>query len=482
MLVVIGGGIAGLAGAHRLHERAPHARVVVLEAADRLGGLLHTHREGSFVMEEAAENFLTQVPWAMDLCQRVGLGERLVSTDPATRGALVVHRGRLRPIPPGFALLTPTRVWPIVTSGALSLRGKLRLAMEPFVAAGNNDSDESIASFVRRRLGNEAYERLVEPLVGSIYGANPAEISLAAVLPQFAQMERKHGSLWRAQRKANAGRRKRSGDRRPPDPFAAPREGMSSLIDALAARIGEGAVQRRSPVTQLRQDRDGRWTVTVGGENPRRFVADGVVLAPPAVASSRLLCDFDAALADALSQIAYRDVTLVALGYHRDQIAHPLDSHGIVIPSREERRLLSVSFSSIKYGDRAPQGTVLLRASLRQDDERLAKLDDDQLREVVTVELAQLLRIRGCPIFCRVVRRSQAMPIYRIGHSDRLACIRRLVAKHPRLALAGAAYGGSGVPYCIRSGEQAADEILSQLSAPYGGRQRRPREEPLMAV
>lgn len=464
-LLVIGGGITGLAAAVHVQSLAPQARLVLLEAGCRVGGLLQTHRQDGFVMEEAAENFLMHGPWAADLCRRIGFGEQLQATDPRRRGALVMRRGRLQTVPPGFAMLAPTRIWPILTSRVLSLWGKLRLAWEPFVPARRDSADESIAAFARRRLGREAFERLIEPLVGSIFGLDPEQLSLQATLPHLAQMERASGSLWLAQRRPM----KRShvdgeGSSATSDPFATPRDGMSSLVAALATHLGS-AIELDSPVERLHRDGGDRWLVDVGGPAPRRIVADGIVLAAPAPRCERILRELDGPLADELSQIDYRDVTLAAVAYRREQVGHSLNSHGIVIPRRENSRLHSVSFSSIKYPDRAPAGSVLLRASLRQDGATsLSDLSDEQLQTLVTQELATMLGVRGRPLSIHLVRHRLAMPNYRLGHPQRLLRLKQRLTLHRGLALAGAAFGGSGVPQCIRSGEQAAQNVVAQLA------------------
>ncbi len=305
----------------------------------------------------------------------------------------------------------------------------------------------------------------MEPLVGSIYGANPEQLSLAATLPQFAQMERTWGSLWRAQtaRKNLQLHDKGSTLGAHKDPFATVRSGMSSLVDALAARL-DHRVQLESPVHNLRADNRGRWMVDVGGRKPRQFLAEGVVLATPAFRSAQLLREVDISLADELTRIDYRDVTLAAVAYRREQIAHPLDSHGIVIPQSERRPILSVSFSSVKYPDRAPEGTVLLRVSLRSAGEHSpSELPDERLQGIVQSELTKWLGLHGDPIYFRVVRHRQAMPVYRLGHPQRVSQLKLHLMQHQGLTLAGAAYEGSGVPQCIRSGEQAADNVLEQV-------------------
>ncbi len=199
-IVVIGSGMAGLAAAHRFTELAPGANVTLLEAGARLGGIIGTIREGGFLIERSADSFITNVPWAIDLCRRIGFADQLIPTEAVHRGAMVMSHGKLMRVPDGFLLMSPQRLWPVIRSPILSLRGKLRLVCERFVPTRRDETDESVAAFARRRLGREAYERLVQPLVGGIYTANPEKLSLAATMPRFAEMERRHGSLIRAGR------------------------------------------------------------------------------------------------------------------------------------------------------------------------------------------------------------------------------------------------------------------------------------------
>lgn len=470
-VAVIGGGISGLAAAHRLCELAPRLHLTLFEASDRLGGVLETiHRDG-FLIEKSADNFITSFPWGVDLCRRVGLGDQLLSTSDEHRQAFVVSRGKLRKIPDGFLIMAPTRLWPVIASPILSPLGKLRLALEKFVRPRAEGGDESLASFARRRMGREAYERLVQPLVGGIYTADPERLSVLATMPRFVEMERQHGSLLAAalkNRRAQAAKSADSGARY--SMFVAPREGMSSLVDAVAARLPRGAVRFGSRVERIAQRADGRWSVLSAMSNARQTaveeIYDAVIVAAPSPQAVKLLENIDASLAADLSGIDRAGAAVVALAYDRAQIAHRLDGFGFVVPLVERLNILSGSFSSVKYSGRAPEGKVLCRVFLGGACQReLLDRDDATLRRIAHEELARLLGIAGAPILSEVVRWANAMPQYHVGHVDRVARIEAAVAKHRGLALAGNAYRGVGVPQCIHSGEQAAERTLAHLFA-----------------
>jgi oxygen-dependent protoporphyrinogen oxidase len=460
-VAVIGGGISGLATAYYLTHDHEGVDVTLTESSDRTGGLLRSEHAGGYLFEHSADNFITNLPWGMELCRRVGLGDDLLRTDERYRRAFVVRRGRLHPVPDGFTLMTPSRLLPIVISPLLSPLGKLRLLGEPFIRARTEPSDESLASFVTRRLGREAFRRLVQPLVGGIYTADPERLSMQAALPRFVEMERRHGSLLRAAR--HAARQSQAGDTSSGarySMFVAPRAGMEALPAAIAAQLPDGCIQIKSPVTRLARHGD-TWQVKIGDEqNPRTF--DAVVLAVSAGAAARLVEPLDTVLADELARIPYAGAAIVSFALRRDQIAHPLDGFGFVVPETERRPILAASFTSVKFTDRAPDGGVLIRVFLGGAcHPEVLERDEVELREIAWGQISQLLGITGTPHDDRVTIWRHAMPQYHLGHTDRVARINERVATHPGLALAGNAYTGVGIPQCIHSAEQAARNVVS---------------------
>jgi oxygen-dependent protoporphyrinogen oxidase len=467
-VAVVGGGITGLAAANRLLELAPSLNVTLFEARDRLGGVLETVKADGFSTERSADNFITNVPWGLDLCRRIGFEDQMVPTNSTHRQAFVVRRGRLRKIPEGFLIMAPSRLGPIVATPILSPWGKLRLACEYFVPPrrAGDDEDESLADFAIRRLGREVYERLVQPLVGGIYTADPKRLSLAATMPRFLEMERQYGSLTRAALREAAARRNRdassSGARY--SMFVAPREGISSLIAQLAARLPDATVRCEAPVERMTRAADGQWVLSVGGREASTLSFDGLLVALPARQAGPLLAKVDSQLAAWLGQIPYAPCAIVSLGYRRAEIDHRLDGFGFVVPQIENRKILSVSFSSVKYPGRAPQGHELLRTFVGGAcQSELVDLPDDALLDLVTTELGQLLGIRGRPVFQRIDRWPAAMPQYHLGHGQLVEKIERYTETLPGLALAGNAYHGVGMPHCIHSGEQAAEQIYAEL-------------------
>ncbi len=468
-VVVVGGGISGLATAHRLVELAPNVEVTLFEAAPRLGGVLETVRHGDYLLESGADNFITNVPWAIDLCRRVGLEHDLLQTRPGHRTAFVVRRGRLHKIPQGFIIMAPSRMWPIMTTGILSPLGKLRLAAEYFVPPRKEDGDESLAEFVTRRLGREAYDRLVQPLIGGIYTGDPRQLSLLATMPRFREMERKHGSMTRAMLRQMARRSKSetqsSGGRY--SMFVAPREGMASLVEALAQRLPARTICTNGRVERIERQPDGRWQVELNpGSGLRSAVADAIVLATPAGAAAHLLRPLQSELADELAEIHHSSCAIVTLVYRRDQIAHPMDGFGFVVPIVEKRKILSGSFASVKYVGRAPENEVVIRVFIGGTcQSELLDLDDAQLRQLAIQELAELMGIHGTPQFDRIVRYRDTMPQYYVGHQDRVQRIAAQVAKLGGLFVTGNAYQGVGVPFCIHGGEQTAEKVVDYLTS-----------------
>lgn len=462
-VAVIGGGISGLAAANRLRELDSTTDVILLEAGSRLGGVLETTERDGFLLEAAADNFLTQPAAAVDLCQRLDLSEELLGTHPQRRQALVVYRGQLQPIPAGFLVMAPSRIWPVLASPILSLRGKLRLGLEYFLPRGSVLSDdESLASFVCRRFGREVFERLVQPLVGGIYTADADRLSMESTLPRFRQMEREYGSLLRAAllRPRTEGSDSCSGARY--GQFAALRSGMSSLVQALAARLPSRAVQLQSPVMEIEPLDEAGWRLAIGGSEPRQLDVDAVIVAVPAHRAAKVLHRVAEPLSQRLKTISYATCAVVSLGYRREQIAHSLNAAGFVVPLAEQRLILSCSFASQKYAGRAPEDAVLLRVFIGGAcQSHLLQLPRSQLMDLAEHEVRDLLQIRGDPVLRHIVLQQRAMPQYHVGHAAIAAAVEQDLSPFPTLALAGNALRGVGVPACIASGEAAAKRVLT---------------------
>jgi oxygen-dependent protoporphyrinogen oxidase len=462
-LVVVGGGIAGLAAAHRAVEVArEHGRaldLVLVEASRRLGGTIATEHVGGFRLEGGPDSFISEKPWALALAERLGLGPRLRRTDERYRRTYVARGRRLLPLPEGFLLLAPTRVWPVLRSPLLSWPGKLRMGLDLLLPRGPAAADESLGAFVRRRLGREALERIAQPLAAGIYTADPDRLSLAATMPRFLALEREHRSLILGLRRSATARERAGASGARWTLFVTLAGGMGELVDALAARLPAGAVRLGRAATALARER-GRWRVRLADGDA--LDADAVVLAGPAYATAALVGDLDPPLARALDGIAYASSAVVALAYPRAAIRHPLDAFGFVVPRTEGRATLACTFSSVKYPERAPEGFALLRAfvggALGAD---LLAQEDAALARAAGGDLAELLGIAGDPVLQRVWRHPRAMPQYAVGHLERVAAIERRAAGLPGVALAGGGYRGVGLADAVRSGEAAAEGLAA---------------------
>lgn len=460
-IVVVGGGITGLAAAHRVtelsRERGIELDLKVIEARDRVGGTIATEHADGFVIEAGPDSFLSEKPWALALCRRLGLESQLRRTDDRFRKVFVWYRGRLHPLPDGFQLLAPTRLLPFATSSLFSWPGKLRMAMDVLLPRGGGD-DESLGAFVRRRLGREALERVAQPLVAGIYTADPDELSLAATMPRFLETERRHRSLILGLRRAL---------RTTPAPgtsgarfslFVTLADGMGALVRTLAERLPDSSVVLRQRVASLERA-PGRWRVTTA--DGARFDADRVVLAVESHGAARLLRYVDPALATLLGEIEYAGAVTVSLGYRRGDVPHPLDGFGFVVPRTEGKSILAGTFSSVKYPGRAPDGHVLLRCFLGGAlDARVLGEDDGQLLSRARAELREVLGITAAPVLGRFARWPASMPQYRVGHLARVETIERRALTLPGLHLAGGAYRGVGIADCVRSAEAAAEAAL----------------------
>ena len=471
-VVVVGAGLTGLAAAHRLVARASSLRrpteVVVLDAKERIGGAIWTKSVDGFTLEGGADSFITNKPWAYDLCQELGLGDQIIGTDDRHRRSFVVRRGKLLPVPEGFVLMAPSRLGPLLASPILSVRGKMRVLLDLVIPRKTDDGDESLASFVRRRLGREALDRLVQPLVGGIYTADPNELSLKATLPQFPLMEQNHGGLIRGaryqSRVSRSAERSASGARY--GLFASLAGGMGVLPQTLADALPPRTIRTSTAVRRIsRSGSNQTWRVELLDGPP--IEANGVILTTEAHASARLIDGFDPELAQGLRSIPYASSAIVTVGYRRDQIAHSLNGFGAVVPSIEGRSILAMSFLSVKFPSRAPSDSALIRVFVggaTQAD--LFELDDEELATLVRRELGSLIGAKGEPTLIDVGRHPRAMPQYTLGHLDRVASIQRRASRYPRFVLAGNAFSGVGIPDCVRSGQDAAATLLLALADP----------------
>ena len=457
-VVIIGGGISGLAAAHRLIELGlEKSQITLIEAGDRLGGTIATEHRDGFLIERGPDSFISEKPQGVALAKRLGLESRLIQTNEQYRRSFIVRNGRLRPVPEGFQLLAPSRVWPFITTDIFSLAGKLRMAADLLLPRANGSDDESLASFVRRRLGQQALERMAQPMVGGIYTADPETLSLRATLPRFLDMERNHRSLILAMMRQGQ-KRGTSGARY--SLFLSFDRGMEVLVNALAGVVPN--VRLKTRIEELSFD-SRIWRLKANsGES---FEADAICLAVPAYIAAQLLETINPQLASQLNAIKYASTATINFAYPRAAIKHPLNGFGFVVPFIEKRSLLACTFSSVKFAGRAPKEHVLLRAfaggALQPD---VFALEPSTLVPRIEADLRELLNIDRSPLFTEVAKWERSMPQYEVGHLERVQAIEKEIRVLKGLALAGNAYQGAGIPDCIRSGEAAAESLVSSAA------------------
>ena len=453
-VVVIGGGISGLTAAWALRQRG--VEVVVLEASARAGGAIATERTGGYVAERGP-NSLFESPPVARLVAEVGLASARVAADAAARRRYLVRGGRLVALPASPPALLTTRV--------LSWRGKLRLALEPFVRRGTA-ADESVAQLVRRRLGAEVLDQLVDPFIGGTCAGDPERLSARHGLRALADLEARHGSLVvGAWREARARRRAGLPPGRPPMVSFA--TGLQTLPDAIVAALG-GAVRVSTRAVSARQV-DGGWVVEAECRGRRERIAAGaVVCAAPAHALGAVaLPPALAALLAPVAAVPHAPVATLALGFRRGDVAHALDGFGALVPATERRGLLGVLFSSTVFPDRAPPGEVLLTCfvgGVRRPE--LAAATPDALTASILPELRALLGVRGAPTFTCHTQWARAIPQFELGHDTVAAAVAAAEGAEPTLAIAGPYLAGAGVGDCVASGYAAADRVGRALEVP----------------
>jgi len=460
--------------AFRLTQQMPRCRLTLFEASARLGGVLDTRREDDRLIERGADSFMTKLPHALDLCRELGLEDQLLPTNELHRRALVVRSGKLHHVPEGFVLMRAARLAPILRSGILSWRGKLRLMLEPWMpvpeAASRPDFDESVADFATRRLGRETLQRLVQPLLAGIYTADPALLSLAATMPEFLEAQREHRSLAQAMRagffdsdqSGQQAEERSSGARY--GAFVTLSDGVGSLVQALADRLQSIERHLGCQIDSISPATAGGWDVEPA-EGRRHGPFDGLIVATPAPQAARLLNVVDSQLVKLLETIPCSSSSVVSLVYPRSRIDHPLDGFGLVVPEIERRQILAASFSSVKFPGRATADEVLIRVffggALHPE---LAELPDDRLLQLAQMELSQLVGARGEPLLVDIARWQSRMPQYLVGHLKRVEAIENRLQDLPGLELAGNSYRGVGLPQCIRSGQEAAERLLQRIA------------------
>jgi len=470
-VVVVGGGVTGLAAARGLVEGRPGVRVTLLEASGRLGGRLCTERRDGFLYDTGPDSWVANKPLPTELARALGLGAELVGTIPANRRVYIAWGGKLHPMPEGLVLGIPTRVMPIVRTPLFTLAGKLRMAREVFVPprAWAEGEDESVSDFITRRLGHELSDRLAAPLLGGIFAGDASGISVRAAFPQLVEAERAHGSLVKAMRAQMRARAVASGRGAAPSAFVTLAGGVGTLVDALEKDLGPRTTLRKDAPVRALERRGQRFVVHVGGlagtGGAGELEADAVVLAAPASITASLVRELAPSACAELAGIPFASTATVFLAFDRAEVAHPLDATGFVVPRSMGRPLLASTWVSSKWAGRAPEGKVLLRAFFggAWGEDILAR-GDDALVRLALDELRALMGALGEPRDARVYRYDHASPQPLVGHLARVARIQDALAAHPGLFAVGGGIAGIGIPDCVRQGQDAARSALSHLA------------------
>jgi protoporphyrinogen/coproporphyrinogen III oxidase len=470
-ILIVGGGIAGLAAAYyarkKSHLAGEDLNITVLESARYWGGKILTEREAGFVIEGGPDTFLATKPWAVALCEELGMAEGLQGTNPRQRNTYVLRNGRLQPLPEGLTMMNPTRFSPMIRTGLLSWPAKVRMGMDFLLPPKELEGEESLGEFVTRRLGRDAYENLIEPLLSGIYAGDGDQLSTQATFPILRELETRHGGLIKGAlamrtRMAKNG----SGAKKWRSIFLTPSGGLAEIVEVLTGWLGQHEVDLRlnNPVDEISMNLS-QAGFHVDVRDGGTFHVDALILATPSFVSADLLAGIDAQLAEELRRIEYVSTATVSLAYHLGDMPRPLDGYGYVIPRREGRKALACTWTSTKFPHRAPVDYALLRVFIgRAGQEGQISWEPDSLEAIAREELSLTLGVKAEPVLSRVFLWERAMPQYNVGHVSRLARIQDRLACIPALALAGNAYSGIGIPDCIHSGELAAERVLQVLS------------------
>ncbi len=478
-ITIIGGGIAGLATAFYLQQKSRESghpiNYTLLESGPRFGGKITTDKVDDFIIEGGPDSFLTQKPWGLQLCRDLGLTNRLIPTNDHRRNIYVLNKGKLTPFPGGYRLTVPTEFVPFALSSLISLWGKLRMGFDLFIPPRRETGDESLADFIRRRLGAEALDKIAGPMMAGIYVADPERLSIDSTFPMFVDMEKKYGSLIKAmqvsKKRSAASHNGSNGSRsapasghgpgQPEAMFTSLRGGMSELVDTLVKQL-TGDLRLNCGVTGLRYLSPG-FEISLNTAETLR--TDGVVLAVPAYTAARLVEPFAPELAARLRQVRYVSTATVSLGYRQEDMAgQSLNGFGFMVPKSEKRQILACTWSSTKFNHRAPLAGGLVRVFVGGDDhERLVDLPDTDLLALARAEVSATMSLKAIPAVQRIFRWPKGNPQYDVGHLDRVAEMEQLAANLPGLHLTGSAFRGIGIPDCVKSALATVESLMANV-------------------
>ena len=471
-VVIVGGGISGLSAAFALLEQARSKDVpfqcTIVEEQDYLGGKIVTNRRDGVITEGGPDSFLTTKPAALALCEKLGLSSQLINTNQENAQTFTYSKGRLRQFPQGLISMVPTKVGPLFHSGVLSWAGIVRMGADWIIPRrARTNAEETLAEFFSRRLGSEAFDRLIEPLVSGIYAGDANELSVDATFPHLVELERKHGSLIKGALAMQRVRPSHKPDAKARTLFTTLRGGLGDLITSLTERLSEAGVSLRRgtnvrTVQTLGARADPAYRLELEGGDV--LEAEAVILATPAYVSASLLRPLDDEVSTFLDQIPYASTMTISMVFPEPEVKRLIRGYGFVVPRVENRSLIAATWSSMKWAERAPAGQCLVRCYLGgRGREHLLDLDDSELTGRACRELETIAGIQSRPLHVEVYRWPRAMPQYIRGHRERVRHIRERVARQPGLYVTGAAYDGIGIPDCIRDADQTSAKLSAYL-------------------
>ncbi len=469
-VIIIGGGIAGLAAAVHLKSGAKAygktIDVLLLEKNNRIGGKILTEKHDNYLVEGGPDSFLPEKVWSVNLARHLGLEPEMLPSNDQFKGTFIYSGGKLHSLPEGVMLMVPTSFWPMAKTHLITWPGKVRMGMEVFVPKRKSRDDESLASFVTRRLGRECLEKIAEPLVAGIHTSNPDNMSVLATFPRFVLMEQKRGSLIHGMISAMKSRPHATLSGPPPKPgspkmtyFMSFKNGMQTLSQACADHIGRDSIRLSAGVRAVEPKGKGYSVILESGEI---LEADHVMLAAASYDSLEMVKGFDASLAAKMAVIQWSSSATVSIAFKKEDVRVPLRGFGFIVPRVEGRRINAATYSSIKWSYRAPDDTIMVRVFVGggHHEELVHELDDAGMVGMVLEELDTVLGLKASPRFSKVYRWYKGMPKYTVGHLEQIAVLDRMLARHPGLHLIGCSYKGIGIGDCVHEAQIAAEKIL----------------------
>ncbi|MCX7770260.1 MAG: protoporphyrinogen oxidase [Proteobacteria bacterium] len=458
-VAIIGSGVSSLASAVMLKEAG--IDFVIYEKESQLGGKIKTEYINNFTIEAGPDSYLPEKFWSVQLIKKVGLEEEMLCSNDEHKGTFIYSNGKLHPLPEGVMLMVPTMIMPLLKSSLISWPGKIRMGLELFIPPKKDDSDESLAQFVTRRLGRECLEKIAEPLVAGIHTSNPDNMSVKATFPRFIEMEKKYGSLIKGMVQAMKNKPAPQQNAKKMTYFMSLKKGMEQLVEACKKFIGEDRIITNKQVVSITKD-NAKFIIKTNDNFEDDY--DYIIAGTPSYTTADIIKGFDPDLAKLLSRIEWSSSATISLAYKRDDINVDLKGFGFIVPKIENRRINACTWSSIKWSYRSPDDHILIRSFVGGGHhEELVNEGDEKLVDIVREELRDIVGIKAQPVLSKVYRWYNGMPKYTVGHLERIQEIDNYLKKHPGLYLIGCSYKGIGIGDCVKSGFDVASKIINNL-------------------